>query len=51
MSEDNMVLSGSEYIDNQLSDIMDYILRDYVYPWSASFFCLVIIGHVMLLSQ
>lgn len=41
MSEDNVVLSGSEYIDNQLSDIMDYILRDYVYPWSVSIFCLV----------
>jgi len=33
INEDDVNLSGSEYIDHQLSDIMDYILRDYVYPW------------------
>ncbi|XP_050429845.1 sorting nexin-13 [Adelges cooleyi] len=31
--EENENLSGSEYIDHQLSDILDLILRDYVYPW------------------
>ncbi|XP_025424550.1 sorting nexin-13 [Sipha flava] len=31
--EENISLSGSEYIDQQLSDIMEYIFRDYVYPW------------------
>ncbi|KAL5242182.1 hypothetical protein ACI65C_009592 [Semiaphis heraclei] len=33
INEDDVNLTGSEYIDLQLSDIMDYILRDYVYPW------------------
>ncbi|KAL4096986.1 hypothetical protein QTP88_021840 [Uroleucon formosanum] len=33
INEDGVNLSGSEYIDQQLSDIMDFILRDYVYPW------------------
>ncbi|VVC41628.1 Hypothetical protein CINCED_3A021183 [Cinara cedri] len=32
-NEDDEIFSGYEYIDQQLSDIMDYILRDYVYPW------------------
>lgn len=32
-NDDDVNLSGSEYIDQQLSDIMDYILRDYIYPW------------------
>lgn len=33
MNEDDVNLTGSEYIDQQLTEIMEYILNDYVYPW------------------
>lgn len=26
-------LTGSQVIDEQLQEILDYMIRDYVYPW------------------
>lgn len=40
MNEDDTSLSGSDHIDQQLLDIMDLILKDYVYPWSEAVFLL-----------
>lgn len=31
--DEDACLSGSDYIDHQLLDVMNLILKDYVYPW------------------